>query len=147
MMRIPSGAWVIVCDGRKALILDNSGDARYPDLRVHAVFERDNPPTRAQGSDAPGRVYASVGKARSAVEQTDWHREAEAYFLSKVAEEINHAVGSGAVRKLVVAAPPRALGVLRPLLCLRARRAVTAEIERDFTRLPAYEIEKRLHAA
>ena len=42
--------------------------------------ERDNPPTREQGTDRPGRSSASVGVARSAMEETDWHDIAEERF-------------------------------------------------------------------
>ncbi|WP_163365778.1 baeRF12 domain-containing protein, partial [Enterobacter asburiae] len=65
-------AYVLVCDGRKALFLRNEGDAQYLNLKTEQVFEHDNPPTREQGSDKPGRSYASVGERRSAMEQTDW---------------------------------------------------------------------------
>jgi protein required for attachment to host cells len=31
---VKSGDWVVVCDGRKALILENIGDAKYPKLHT-----------------------------------------------------------------------------------------------------------------
>src|SRR5262245_16766962 len=64
---------VLVGDGRKALFLRNKGDAGRIQLVVEDIFERDNPPTREQGSDRPGRSVASVGTARSAMEEVDWH--------------------------------------------------------------------------
>jgi len=67
-LKIRRHDWVVVCDGRKALILENAGNERSPDLRTKAVREQANPPTREQGTQAPGRVQPSVGAARSAVE-------------------------------------------------------------------------------
>ncbi len=71
-VRIHNKAWVLIGDGRKALILHNEGDADLLDLRRTSVRVEDNPPTREQGSDAPGRAYGAGG-IHSAVETTDWH--------------------------------------------------------------------------
>ena len=51
-----SGEWVIVCDGRKALILENAGDDKFINLRSKEVHEHADPPTREQGTDTPGRA-------------------------------------------------------------------------------------------
>ena len=32
-LKIHNGEWVVVCDGGKALILENAGDTVFPDLR------------------------------------------------------------------------------------------------------------------
>jgi protein required for attachment to host cells len=84
--KIPHNALVFVGDGRRALFLRNEGDAISPSLRAEKVFEEENPPTREQGSDRPGRVTAA-GSAdrRSAVEPTDWHDIEEHRFAQRVA--------------------------------------------------------------
>ena len=51
----------------------------------------ENPPTHEQGSDRPGRSHASVGSARSAVGQTDWHDQAEHDFLTALARRLDKA--------------------------------------------------------
>jgi protein required for attachment to host cells len=33
-MRIDKGDWLVVCDGRKALILENRGDEMFPNLHT-----------------------------------------------------------------------------------------------------------------
>ena len=68
---IRHGEWVVVCDGAKALILENAGDTKFPNLKTIKVLEQKDLPTHALGTDAPGRTNNSVGSARSAVEQTD----------------------------------------------------------------------------
>ena len=85
-LRIPHDAYVFVGDGRKALLLRNEGDAQHPNLKTEQVFEHDNPPTREQGTDKPGRSYASVGGRRSAMEQADWHELEEQRFAKDVAD-------------------------------------------------------------
>ena len=59
-MKIGTGDWIVVCDGRKALILENLGDRMFPNLHTKEVHEHPDSSTSAQGSDAPGRVHSSV---------------------------------------------------------------------------------------
>ncbi len=143
-IRLTEGMWVVVCDGRKLLILENVGDADFPNLKTRAADEHFVPPTHELGSDAPSRVHQSVGTARSSVEQTDWHDKAEAEFVTDLVKRLDAAVGAKAVRRLVVIAPPRALGVMRQHYTDRLRAALHAEIDKDLTALPVHEIERRL---
>ncbi len=112
-MKTQDRQWVVVCDGTKALILQNAGTRLAPKLRTREVYEQEAPPTREQGTDAPGRAFASVGTIRSAVDQTDWHDQAERAFLENLAARLDAAVIAGEVDDIVVVAPPRALGMLR----------------------------------
>jgi protein required for attachment to host cells len=47
---------------------------------------------------------------------------------------------------LIVIAPPRALGVLRQAFSAAVRSAIRAEIDKDYVKMPVYEIEKHLAA-
>jgi protein required for attachment to host cells len=136
----------VVCDGAKALILENAGDGMHPNLKTREVHEQEDAKTHEQGTDAPGRSVNSVGSNRSAMEQTDWHEQAEQRFLTDLADRLDAAVTAGETTSLIVVAPPRALGVLRQAYPNGLRDAVKAEIDKDFVRLPVHEIEKRLAA-
>ena len=35
--KIEKGGWVVVCDGRKAMILENTGDEVFPNLKTKEV--------------------------------------------------------------------------------------------------------------
>ena len=39
-MKIGTGDWIVVCDGRKALILENLGDRMFPNLRTRGARAR-----------------------------------------------------------------------------------------------------------
>lgn len=140
-VRIHNNAWVLVGDGRKALMLRNDGDADLLDLRRASVKVEENPPTHEQGTDAPGRAFASVGSARSAVEPTDWHEIEAQRFAASMADEINAAVHSGACREIVLVAPPKILGELRQKLSGEALKHVKGEIAKDLTHHRIGEIE------
>lgn len=143
---IRHGEWVVVCDGAKALVLENIGDTKFPNLKAREVYEQKNPPTHALGTDAPGRAMNSVGATRSAVEQTDWHEQAERAFLQQLVARLDAAVTSGEGKSLILAAPPRALGTIRQLSTPAVRAAVRVEIDKDYVRLPVDEIKKHLVA-
>jgi protein required for attachment to host cells len=144
---IRHGEWVVVCDGAKALVLENAGDIKFPNLKTIEVLGHKDLPTREQGSDKPGRSHSSVGPGRSAVEQTDWHAQAEQAFLVQLAARLDTAVTSGKAKSLIVVAPPRALGMLRPAYSHALKGAVRVEIDKDLVKQPVAEIEKRLTAA
>jgi protein required for attachment to host cells len=142
--KVAAGDWVVVCDGRKAVILANEGDAAFPNLRHAETHEHADPPTHAQGTDSPGRVQASAGGRRSAVEQTDWHDLAERKFLRALASRLDEALRTGAAAAFIVVAPPRALGMLRPCYSPAVRKAIRAELAKDYVRVPMSQLESRL---
>jgi len=121
-LKIRQGDWVIVCDGKKALVLENAGDEKFLNLRTKEVHEHPDPKTHELGTDAPGRAFSSVGTERSAVEQTDWHAQEEDRFLRKLADRLDAAVRAGQAKSLILIAPPRALGVLRQTYSHNLRR-------------------------
>ncbi|MEA2903927.1 MAG: hypothetical protein QOI12_1314 [Alphaproteobacteria bacterium] len=145
-IKVQHGDWVVVCDGKKALVLENAGDAKFLDLRTKEVHEHPDPKTHELGTDAPGRSFSSVGTSRSAMEQTDWHDQEEQRFLKKLAGRLDAEVIAGNVKSLILVAPPRALGVLRQAYSQHVRHALRAEIEKDFVKMPVHEIEKHLAA-
>ena len=141
---IKQGEWVVVCDGQKALLLQNAGDDKFPNLQTKEVFEYKNDPTRDQGTDAPGRSMNSVGSARSAMEQTDWHEQAERDFLVGLAGRLDAALSAGSMQALIVVAPPKALGIIRQAYSPHSKGALRAEIDKDLVKMPVHEIERHL---
>ena len=141
-LKIRQGDWVVVCDGKKALVLENAGDEKFLNLKTREVYE--HPETQELGTDAPGRAFNSVGAGRSAMEQTDWHAQEEERFLRELAQRLDAAVNAGQANALILIAPPRALGVLRQTYSHGLRAAIRAEIDKDFVRLPVHEIERHL---
>jgi protein required for attachment to host cells len=140
--KIGKGHWVVVCDGRKALIFENAGDEKFPNLRAREVHEHADVSTHDQGVSPPGRSFQSVGHGRSAVTQTDWHDEAERGFLKKLAERLDAAVETGEAKAIIMVASPRALGMIRPFYSSALRHAIVREAAKDLVKLPAHEIER-----
>jgi protein required for attachment to host cells len=143
-LKIGHGDWVVVCDGKKALVLENAGDEKFLNLKTREVFEHADAKTSELGTSAPGRSFSSVGHGRSAVEQTDFHDQEEHRFLNKLLGHLDAEINAGKAKSLILVAPPRALGVLRQAYSHNLRAALRGEIDKDFVKLPVHEIEKHL---
>ncbi|QTL03907.1 host attachment protein [Aquabacter sp. L1I39] len=143
---VPWKGWVFLCDGAKALVLENAGDAAHLDLKTIDVAVQPVPPTRALGTDRPGRVHESAGVSRSAVAETDLHAEAEAEFVKEAVDHLEKAAESHGVKHIVVVAPPRALGIVRDHMGASLKARVQGEVAKDLMNLPVGEIEKHLVA-
>jgi len=146
-LHIPTGALVLVGDGRKALFLRNRGTPVHPRLITERVLQQDNPPTREQGTDRPGRYVGSDGAARSAIGETDWHQLAEDRFASEIAEALYKSAHNHEFEQLIVVAPPKALGTLRQAFREEVAERVVAEVPKDFTSHPIPELARLLSAA
>jgi len=145
---LENGVWVLVCDGRKAILLQNAGDRVYPKLETRRVTEHSTRPTHELGTDEPGRTFSrAYGAQRSAMEPTDLERLSEEAFLKDVTADLDRKVISGQIKHVILVAPPRALGVIRQHETAHLRGAVLAEVERDYVREPLYEIERHLTEA
>lgn len=141
---VHNGAWVLVGDGRKALFFINKGSRDLLDLRVVETRIDENPATRDQGTDRPGRAFASVGGALSAVGDTDWHEVEEERFARAIAERINAGAEANEFSEIVIVAPPKTLGEIRKDLSKKAQGKVAGELGKDLTRHPLADIEKAL---
>jgi protein required for attachment to host cells len=140
------GLWVVVADGEKALFLRNDGDAKFPDFRVVEDMAQDNPATREQGSERPGRRSDGPSPHNSAFAETDWHWLSKERFADEIAERLYKLVHEGHVEHLVLVAPPQSLGEIRKKLHKEVAATVRAELAKTLTNQPVWDIESMLKA-
>src|SRR5688500_19946939 len=100
--KINHADWVIVCDGKKALMLENAGDEKFLNLKTRQVFDHPDAKTAEIGTDAPGRSHNSIGHGRSAMDQADYHTQEEQRFLQELAAHLDAAVKAGQIKSLVI---------------------------------------------
>lgn len=143
-INLPHDAFVFVGDGRKALFLRNDGDEKFPHLKTERVVTDKNPATHVQGTDAPGRTFESMGTSRSSYEQTDWHELEERNFAREVAGALEKIIRERKIKELVIVAPPKTMAELRHAFHADVKGRIIAEISKDLTKLPLFEIEKHL---
>lgn len=145
-MDIPENALVVVADGEKCLLLTNAGDKKFPHLKVMRHLEIENPPTREQGTDKPGR-YDDAGIGKSAVQDTDWHALEKERFAEDLSDLLRERALKDQFRSLIVVADPGTLGVLRQGYHKEVSERIIAEIDKDLTNHPLDKIEKVLAAS
>ena len=143
---IPHNSLILVGDGQKAVFLRNRGSALHVDLVVERSLEQDNPATREQGTDRPGRATASLGGARSAMEEVDWHQIAKERFADEIAKVLYHHAHANLFDRLIIVAPPKILGQLRKAFHAEVIDRIAAEIPKELTSHPVSEIGKLIAA-
>jgi protein required for attachment to host cells len=143
-IRIPAGALVLIADGTKARLLRNRGNALHVDFGTERELEQENPPTREQGTGKPGRYRAADRVSRSAVEQTDWHLQAEERFAAQIADLLYGMAHAHTFDHLVVIAAPKVLGNLRAAFHPEVATRVVSEVAKDLTSVPTHDLAKRL---
>lgn len=94
--------------------------------------------------DRPPRSFDSVGPGRHGMERRDLHEAEEENFLTRVAERIGVAEKQNAFDHLVIAAPPRALGLLRNKLTDNSKQRIRAEASKDLLDEDTPKLRERL---
>ena len=145
-LHIRHGDWIMVGDGAKAKFLRNAGDTERMQLETLDLLQQDNPPTREQGTDRPGRLQDRGVQQRSAVEQTDWHQLEEDRFAGSIAEALYKAAQAGAYERLIIVAPPKVLGELRRVMHDEVKRRLVGTLDKTLTNHSLMDLEKLLAA-
>ena len=135
----PTRTWVVVADGGRGRILCNSGPGKGLEAMAGLVFEGDHTPSRDIMADRPGRTFESIGAARHAKEYvTDPHQHRKKEFVTELCEVLVN--NDSEFDRLVLVAPPEALGLFRKSLPSQLRRKVVRELGKDLTHISNTEL-------
>lgn len=133
--------WILVADGARARVLANEGPGKGLADAFNQDFIGANTLTRESVSDKPGRTQESATTARSALEpRTDWHRFEKHLFAKRMAEILEDAAMRKAFDRLILVAPPQALGDLRAELGRHAKDRITGELDKDLTHVAIHDL-------
>jgi protein required for attachment to host cells len=115
--------------------------------------------TATRGRSEPGRTFSSnrgdprtggygstVGAARSAYSETDFHQLQKDNFAHEAADMLKKKALANEFDKLIVVAPPKTLGELRKHYHKEVEARIAGEVAKDLTNMPVAEIEKILQA-
>ncbi len=140
-----SNTWVLVADSSRARIFEAESskgplkeltDLVFPESRLHA---------QKLTSDLPGRSFDSNGQGRHDLEERTDIKQSEAInFARRINEHLEKSRIKGAFRKLVVAATPSFLGILRKTLNTNTSKLVTQEIDKNLVKLDVKDVRKHL---
>jgi protein required for attachment to host cells len=137
--------WILIADGSRARLFVAEPRATSLKPAFQHEFIGTNLPSREIGSDQPGRAFDSAGAGRHAMEPpTDPHRYEKMSFARDVANILDDARKRREFSRLVVVAPPQALGDLRSAFSDPLRKLVVAELAKDLTKIPVHELSSHL---
>lgn len=141
----PGSAWFLLADGRRARVLiEPKRGAPLEEAPDWAMTI--GPEELYETQDRPPRSFDRVGAGRHAMDKgRSLHEQEEENFLKRVAERLTEAEKHGLFAHLAIAAPPRALGLLRTLLPSAVQARIRAEAAKDLLDVPAPALRARLH--
>jgi len=143
-MSLPNQALVLVADGRKMLLLRNHGKGLKVDLRTEAHDERADAKDSDMKTDAAGTGTQSGGYGRPAMDETDFHQQAEDEWAKDAADLLNRRALTNDYDALVIVAPPKTLGELRKHFHKETERRIVATFNKEMTDRPLADIEDLL---
>jgi protein required for attachment to host cells len=133
--------WLVVADGQRATVYHNTGPGKgleiIPGLGGHQEVPRSNEIT----SDASGRNRGPGGSGAAPMDGgSDPHELEEKRFTESLADAVNRAALAKQFDRLILAAPPRTLGILRKSLSSHASNRVIAELDKDLTKISRHDL-------
>jgi protein required for attachment to host cells len=135
--------WVVAADGAQARLFEEP-------RRAGPLRERPDWALRQEPADWPRAVHPAAtvhqrtGAGRHAGKEAKPSREAERRFLLRVAEQLEAAAARHEFERLVLMAPPRALGMLRGALSPGLKARVEASDPHDRVDADAARIRQSL---
>jgi len=137
--------WILVADRARARLFSPTSDGVGLTELEDFINPEGRKPDSAYNHDRPPRVHESMGSTSHAIQP---HTSAEEKVAERFAHELNDVLESGRVNhryeRLILAAPPRFLGVLQHALGKQVRSCIVAQLDKDLITLPASEIREHL---
>ena len=132
----PIRTLVLLADDGKARFLENAGIDKG--VQQIEVLEAASP---AGYADMPGRSQAGADTARHGLARpTGEEGAARDVFADAVLDKAGALWAGGDFQRLVMAAPPKMLGVLRSKLSPPLDDALVGDLDKDLTNLPEAEL-------
>ena len=139
----PIITWIVIADGARARVMRNDGPGKGVQAVQGLVFQGDHSPSSEIMTDKPGRAFDSVGNARHGMEPSqDPHDDLKSQFVRQVVGELETHID--AYDRLIIVAPPRALGLFRKERPAVVASKGTGELDKDLTHLPNAELPSHL---
>ncbi len=136
--------YILIADGARSRLLLSENRTK-PLTEVRGSEQKlDLKPDHELSAERPGRVHESANIARHAIERDDLHRREKERFAQSLAADLDRRLAGGEYDRLVIAAAPETLGVIRSALSGKVRAAIIGEIAKDLTKLPNPQVKAHL---
>jgi len=140
----PIRTYILIADGARAHLLLSEGRGK-PLTEVPGSEQRqDIRPDHEMSAERPGRVHESANIARHAIERDDLHRREKERFAQSLASDLDRRLANHEYDRLVIAAAPETLGVIRSALSEKVQAVILGEVAKDLTKLPNPQVKAHL---
>jgi protein required for attachment to host cells len=140
----PIRTYILVADGARAHLLLSEGRGKplteVPGSDVRQELKPDN----ELSAERPGRVHESANVSRHAIERDDLHRREKERFAQSLADGLDKRLANREYDRLVIAAAPETLGIIRAALSDKVRAVILAEVSKDLTKIPNTQLRSHL---
>lgn len=134
--------WIVVADGAHARVFEEKRPlAPLQELPDHGMNQKGSDRPAAKGS---ATVHERAGSGRHAGHDDSPKEEAEHRFLKRLAAHLDEAARAKAFDRVVLVAPPKALGLLRGELSSAVAAMVEASDPHDRVSETAADLHKHL---
>ena len=140
-----STIWILVAESSRAKLFS----AETPTGEITEVEDWAHPESRLHEreitSDLPGSNAAHSGASHHSLDdKTSAKEQEEIYFAKEISEKLEQARNSHQYKKLLIAAAPDFLGVLRKNLGQGVKDLVSQEIDKNLAHMSTAEIRTHL---
>jgi protein required for attachment to host cells len=137
--------WILTADHQHARVYSCTGPGAGLSPVDEMTMDDHLPVSHEAGSHRPDLGYASKGGPSHGYEpRTTPHDQAALKFVDRVAAALEAATREDAIQRLVVAAPPRALGELRQRLPESVKGRVVGELDADLVKEPVAAVRQHV---
>lgn len=143
-MRVLSTDLVALLDGQRLVLARNMAGNGDVSLAIIESIATKNPPSHMLGRDRPGRTLDGAGDRRTGYAQMDPHEVNEARFVEDAVHTITQRYEQGGYSRVILAAAPKALGILRSQLAQSPRAFPVIEVSKNYTKTPIAEVSRLL---
>lgn len=144
-MKKPKITWILIANGGRAHILSSTGSGTGIEEVDGMSFENPNPPARDIMADKQGRAFDRFGGGRHAMEYPSDPAEQSAQEFARYLDGIlQKAVSKNSFDRLAIVATPSMLANLRQSLSPDVRARISAEVDKDYTKIPIAKLPQLL---
>lgn len=139
--------WILVADGSHARLFCQDGSGSPVRELPHDTFDAPDLKAREADRDKPGRApdVSQMAPGRHAYEpRTDPHDKQRHRLMKEVMDDLNRHAQRNDFDRLIVCAPPQAMGSVREVLPKPVKDKVVAEETKDYTGSGEADLEKHL---
>ncbi len=136
----PVQTYILVADGGRAHLLLSEGREKPLTEVVGSERRQELKPDHELSADRPGRVHESANVSRHAIERENLHRREKERFAQALAADLDQRLAKKEFERLLIAADPETLGVIRSNLSAKVRASVLGEVPKDLTKLTNQQV-------